>query len=42
MVCLRCDGKGEFKNEFGIIEKCESCQRKEITFESVENELDDD
>ena len=42
MVCLRCDGKGGFKNEFGIIEKCESCQRKEMTFESVENELDED
>jgi len=31
MVCFRCDGKGEFKNEFGIMEKCESCQRKKIT-----------
>ena len=42
MVCLRYDGKGEFQNEFGIIEKCESCQRKEMTFESVDNEPDED
>jgi len=38
MVCFRCNGKGEFKNEFGIMEKCESCQRKEMTFENVTDE----
>ena len=42
MVCLRCDGKGEFRNEFGIMEKCESCQGKEMTFESVVNDPDED
>jgi hypothetical protein len=42
MVCFRCDGKGEFMNEFGIMEKCESCQRKEMAFERVDNEPDED
>lgn len=42
MTCFRCDGKGKFKNEFGIMEKCESCQKKEMTFESVDNEPDED
>ncbi len=42
MVCFRCDGKGEFKNEFGIMEKCESCQRKEMTFEKLADEDKDE
>jgi len=33
--CLRCDGTGKVKNEFGIMEKCESCQRADMTFEKV-------
>jgi len=41
MVCFRCDGKGEFKNEFGIMEKCESCQRKEMPFEKVTDKDED-
>lgn len=40
MTCLRCDGKGKFKNEFGIMEKCESCQKREMTFESVSKSED--
>ena len=40
--CFRCDGKGELRNEFGLMEKCESCQKKKMTFESVENEPDED
>ena len=31
--CLRCDGKGKFMNQFGILEKCESCQGADMTFE---------
>jgi len=42
MVCFRCDGKGEFKNEFGIMEQCESCQRKEMTFEKLTDEDKDE
>ena len=42
MVCFRCDGKGEFKNEFGIMEKCESCQGPDMTFEKIDNENSDD
>ncbi|MCH8915639.1 MAG: hypothetical protein IIA82_07345 [Thaumarchaeota archaeon] len=38
MVCFRCDGKGQYKNEFGIMEKCESCQRNDMTFEKVDAE----
>ena len=38
MVCLRCDGKGMFKNEFGLMEKCESCQGTDMTFEKVTDE----
>jgi hypothetical protein len=42
MTCFRCDDKGKFKNEFGIMEKCESCQKKEMTFESVVKEPEED
>ena len=42
MNCFRCDGKGKFKNEFGIMEKCESCQKQEMTFESVVKESEED
>jgi len=42
MVCFRCDGKGQYKNEFGIMEKCESCQGKDMAFEKVNAEPDSD
>ena len=44
MVCFRCDGKGKYKNEFGIMEKCESCQRKDMSFEkaNVEPNVDEE
>ncbi len=42
MTCLRCDGKGEFRNEFGIMEKCESCQGADMTLEKVGAEPDSD
>lgn len=42
MNCFRCDGKGKFMNQFGIMENCESCQKKKMTFESVVKELDED
>ena len=42
MNCLRCDGKGKFKNEFGIMEKCESCQTADMTFEKIDDEPDED
>ncbi len=42
MVCFRCDEKGQYKNEFGIMEKCESCQRNDMTFEKVGAEPDSD
>ena len=42
MVCFRCDGKGQYKNQFGIMEKCESCQRNDMTFEKVDAEPDSD
>ena len=42
MVCFRCDGKGQYKNEFGLMEKCESCQRKDMTFETVGEQDSDD
>ncbi len=42
MTCLRCDGKGKYRNEFGIMEKCESCQRADMTFEKVDNQDSDD
>ena len=40
MVCFRCDGKGQVKNEFGIMEKCSSCQEKDMTFEKVDAQPD--
>jgi hypothetical protein len=40
--CLRCDGKGKFKNEFGLMEKCESCQRKDMTFEEADEQDSDE
>ena len=36
LTCFRCDGKGKYMNEFGIMEKCESCQRPDMTFEKAE------
>jgi len=42
MNCFRCDGTGKVKNEFGIMEKCESCQRADMTFEKVAAEPDSD
>ena len=38
MVCFRCDGKGKYKNEFGIMEKCESCQGADMTLEKADPE----
>ena len=40
MACLRCDGKGKIRNEFGMWEKCESCQKQEMRFESANPEPD--
>lgn len=40
MICLRCDGKGKIRNEFGMWEKCESCQKKDMMFESANPEPD--
>jgi hypothetical protein len=42
LVCFRCDGKGKYKNQFGIMEKCESCQKKDMSFEQVNKEPDSD
>jgi hypothetical protein len=42
MTCFRCDGKGKFRNEFGLMEKCESCQKKDMTFESIVKEPKED
>ncbi len=42
LVCLRCDGKGKYRNEFGLMEKCESCQRADMTLEKVAAEPDPD
>ncbi len=42
MVCFRCDGKGQYQNEFGIMEKCGSCQRNDMTFEKVDAEPNSD
>ena len=38
MNCFRCDGKGKLRNEFGLMEKFQSCQKKEMTFEQVDTE----
>jgi len=40
MNCFRCDGKGKYRNEFGMWEKCESCQKSDMTFESATPEPD--
>ena len=42
MVCLRCDGTGKYRNEFGIMEKCESCQGADMTLAKVDPEPDSD
>ncbi|MGD8708531.1 MAG: hypothetical protein PVI88_07620 [Nitrosopumilaceae archaeon] len=42
MTCLRCDGKGKYMNEFGIMEKCESCLRADMTFEKTNDQNSDD
>ena len=40
MVCFRCNGKGHIRNEFGLMEKCESCQKSEMKFEKVNAQPD--
>ena len=40
MPCLRCDGKGKIRNEFGMWEKCEKKKKKEMTFDSAHPEPD--
>ena len=40
--CFRCDGKGELRNEFGLMEKCESCQKKDMAFEKADAEPNSD
>ena len=40
MVCFRCDGKGQYRNEFGLMEKCESCQKKDMNFKKINAEPD--
>jgi len=42
LACLRCDGKGKYRNEFGLMEKCESCQGSDITFEKVYDQDSDE
>jgi len=42
MTCLRCDGTGKYRNEFGLMEKCESCQGADMTFEKVSADPDSD
>ena len=42
LTCFRCDGKGKYKNQFGIMEKCESCQKQEMSFEQVNKEPNSD
>jgi len=42
MNCFRCDGTGKVKNEFGIMEKCESCQGADMTFEKIDTEPDEE
>jgi len=40
LTCLRCDGKGKYMNEFGLMEKCESCQGPSMTFERLDDEAE--
>jgi hypothetical protein len=42
MTCLRCDGKGKYRNEFGLMEKCESCQRADMTFKKIVDQDSDE
>ncbi len=42
MTCLRCDGKGTYRNEFGLMEKCEFCQRADVTLDKITPEPDPD
>jgi len=42
MTCLRCDGKGKYRNEFGLMEKCKSCQRPDMTFEKIDSQDSDE
>ena len=42
LTCLRCDGTGKLRNEFGIIEKCTSCQGDDMTLEKVNADPDTD
>jgi len=39
--CFRCDGKGKVRNEFGIMEKCESCQGHDMTFQKADIDSDE-
>ena len=36
--CFRFDGKGKYRNEFGIYEKCESCQVTDMIFKKIDAE----
>ena len=38
MVCFRCDGTGKFRNEFGIMERCDSCQGADMTLEKIDDQ----
>ncbi len=42
MTYLRCNGKGEYRNEFRLMEKCESCQRDDMTFEKADDQDSDE
>ena len=33
--CFRCDGKGKYMNQFGIMEKCASCQKPDMSFDNI-------
>jgi len=37
LICFRCDGKGKLRNQFGLYEKCESCQKTDMTFEKTDD-----
>jgi len=39
---LRCDGTGTYRNEFGMMEKCESCQSADMTLKKADAEPDSD
>ena len=40
VTCFNCDDKGKIRNEFGMWEKCGSCQKNELSFETVNPEPD--